>query len=50
MPCEPADFGVVKGQFTGVQPLKSGAQTVLVGGLAAGVAYVIARLISGVGA
>lgn len=43
-------FGWFKGKFTGVAPLKSAGQTMLVGGLAAGVAYVIARLISGVGA
>ncbi len=38
-------FGFIKGRFTGTQPLKSGAQTVLVGGLAAGVAFLLARLI-----
>jgi vacuolar iron transporter family protein len=42
-------FGWVKGHFTGVNPLRSAAQTVIVGGLAAGVAYLIARLISGIG-
>ncbi len=42
-------FGWVKGHFTGLPPLRSAAQTMLVGGLAAGVAYLIARLISGVG-
>jgi vacuolar iron transporter family protein len=38
-------FGFFKGQFTGVSPLRSGAQTVLVGGLAAAVAFGLARLI-----
>ena len=42
-----AVFGSVKGKFTGVPMLKSAAQTVLVGGLAAaGVAYALAKLIS----
>jgi VIT1/CCC1 family predicted Fe2+/Mn2+ transporter len=44
-----AVFGWFKGRFTGVSALKSAGQTVLVGGLAAGAAYIIARLISGVG-
>jgi vacuolar iron transporter family protein len=39
-------FGFVKGKFTGVPMLKSALQTVLVGGLAAAFAYVLARLIS----
>jgi hypothetical protein len=39
-------FGMVKGKFTGASPLKSGAQTILVGGLAAGAAYGLAKLIS----
>ena len=38
-------LGFLKGQFTGVSPLRSGAQTVLVGGLAATVAFALARLI-----
>ena len=37
-------FGIVKGRFTGVPPLRAGLQTMLIGGLAAGVAYGIARL------
>ena len=41
-----AVFGFVKGRFTGVSGLKSAFQTVLVGGLAAGVAYALAKLIS----
>lgn len=44
-----AIFGWVKGSFTGLVPLRSAVQTMLVGGLAAGVAYAIARLISGAG-
>jgi VIT1/CCC1 family predicted Fe2+/Mn2+ transporter len=44
-----AIFGWVKGRFTGVAPGRSALQTVLVGGVAAGAAYVIARLISGIG-
>jgi hypothetical protein len=38
-------FGYVKGRFTGVPPVRSAAQTVLVGGLAAA-AFIIARAIS----
>ena len=41
-----AVFGYVKGRFTGVTPLRSALQTVLIGGLAAGAAFAIARLIS----
>jgi len=37
-------FGAVKGHFTGVNKLKSAAQTLLVGGLAAGAAYWLAHL------
>ena len=40
-------FGWVKGQFTGVVPLKSALQTTFVGGLAAGAAFGIARWIGG---
>jgi VIT1/CCC1 family predicted Fe2+/Mn2+ transporter len=39
-------FGYVKGRFTGVPPLRSAGQTVLVGGLAAAAAFFIARAIS----
>src|SRR5579862_1965666 len=39
-------FGSIKGHYTGVQPLRAGFQTVLVGGLAAAAAFFIARLIS----
>ncbi len=38
-------FGYVKGRFTGTKPVRSGFQTMLVGGLAAGVAFLLARLI-----
>jgi VIT1/CCC1 family predicted Fe2+/Mn2+ transporter len=39
-------FGIVKGRFTGVHPVRSGFQTVLVGGLAAAAAFGLARLFS----
>jgi VIT1/CCC1 family predicted Fe2+/Mn2+ transporter len=39
-------FGAVKGLLTGGQPLKSGLQTLLVGGLAAGAAYFLASFFS----
>lgn len=39
-------FGLVKGKFTGTKPIKSAWQTMLVGGLAAGIAFLIAKLIS----
>ncbi|CCQ98764.1 Vacuolar iron transporter 1 [[Clostridium] ultunense Esp] len=39
-------FGFIKGKFTGTKPLKSAWQTMLVGGIAAGIAFLIARLIS----
>jgi VIT1/CCC1 family predicted Fe2+/Mn2+ transporter len=39
-------FGAVKGRFTGAPMLRSGLQTVLIGGLAAAAAFGIARLIS----
>jgi len=38
-------FGGIKGHFTGVKPWRAGLQTALVGGLAAAVAFGIARLI-----
>ncbi len=41
-----AIFGYIKGHFTGASPLRSAIQTVLIGGLAAGVAFMIARAIS----
>jgi VIT1/CCC1 family predicted Fe2+/Mn2+ transporter len=41
-----AVFGYVKGRFTGAAPVRSAIQTVLIGGLAAGAAFLIARAIS----
>jgi vacuolar iron transporter family protein len=41
-----AVFGFVKGHFTGVSRFRSGLQTVVVGGLAAAVAFYLARLFS----
>lgn len=40
-------FGGVKGRLTGAGTLRSGLQTMLIGGLAAGVAYALARALSG---
>ena len=37
-------FGAVKGKITGSPPLRAGLQTLLVGGLAAGAAFCLARL------
>lgn len=39
-------FGYVKGRFTGAPPLRSAFQTALVGSLAAGVAFLIARAVA----
>ncbi len=39
-------FGYIKGRFTGTSPLRSALQTTLIGGLAASVAFLIARAIS----
>ncbi len=39
-------FGIAKGYFTGVSVFKSGFQTVFVGGMAAGAAYLLAKAIS----
>jgi VIT1/CCC1 family predicted Fe2+/Mn2+ transporter len=41
-----ASFGWVKGHFVGTTPLRGALQTVLVGGLAATAAFLIARLIA----
>jgi VIT1/CCC1 family predicted Fe2+/Mn2+ transporter len=38
-------FGYVKGHFTGTRPARSAAQTVLIGGVAAAAAFLIARAI-----
>jgi vacuolar iron transporter family protein len=39
-------FGFVKGKFTGTRPVRSALQTALIGSVAAGAAFLIARLIS----
>ena len=39
-------FGAIKAQLTGSKPLKGAVQTMLVGGIAAAVAYWIATLIA----
>jgi VIT1/CCC1 family predicted Fe2+/Mn2+ transporter len=39
-------FGYVKGHFTGTSPVRSGLQTVLIGGLAAAAAFAIAKAIT----
>jgi vacuolar iron transporter family protein len=41
-----AVFGWAKGQFTGINPFKGALQTVVTGGLAAGAAFLIAKLIN----
>ena len=41
-------FGAVKGRLTGVKPMLAGMQTTVIGGLAAGAAFFIARFVSGV--
>ena len=39
-------FGAVKGRLTGAGAVRSGMQTMLIGGLAAGVAYALARALN----
>ncbi|HEV2699416.1 MAG TPA: VIT1/CCC1 transporter family protein [Terriglobales bacterium] len=41
-----AVFGYIKGRFTGERAGRSALQTVLIGGIAAGVAFVLAKLIA----
>lgn len=41
-----AVFGYIKGRFTGKSPVRSALQTVLIGGVAAAAAFVLARAIS----
>ena len=41
-----AVFGYIKGRFTGARAFRSAAQTVVIGGLAAGAAFLLAKLIS----
>ncbi|MGH8456812.1 MAG: VIT1/CCC1 transporter family protein [Stenotrophobium sp.] len=38
-------LGALKGKFTGMPPLRAGAQTALVGGIAAAAAFLVARLV-----
>ncbi|HEX5504743.1 MAG TPA: VIT1/CCC1 transporter family protein [Thermomicrobiales bacterium] len=38
-------FGYVKGRFTGARPVRSAVQTMAIGGIAAGAAFLIARAI-----
>jgi vacuolar iron transporter family protein len=40
-------FGFVKGHFTGTRPIRSALQTALIGSVAAGAAFAIARMIGG---
>ena len=40
-------FGFVKGHFTGTRPLRSALQTALIGSVAAGAAFGIAKAIAG---
>jgi predicted membrane protein (TIGR00267 family) len=40
-------FGFVKGRFTGTRPIRSALQTALIGSVAAGAAFAIARMIGG---
>lgn len=39
-------FGFIKGRFTGTSPIRGALQTVVIGGLAAGAAFLLAKLIS----
>ena len=39
-------FGFIKGRFTGASPIRGALQTVVIGGLAAGAAFILAKLIS----
>ena len=39
-------FGYIKGRFTGARPVRSAIQTALIGGLAAAVAYGLAKAFS----
>jgi VIT1/CCC1 family predicted Fe2+/Mn2+ transporter len=39
-------FGFIKGRYTGTRPMRSALQTALIGSLAAGAAFLIARMIS----
>jgi VIT1/CCC1 family predicted Fe2+/Mn2+ transporter len=39
-------FGYIKGRFTGARAFRSAVQTMLIGGIAAGVAFALAKLIA----
>src|SRR6202047_1397740 len=39
-------FGYMKGRFTGTHPLRSASQTMVIGGLAAAAAFVLAKIIA----
>jgi VIT1/CCC1 family predicted Fe2+/Mn2+ transporter len=39
-------FGYMKGRFTGTHPLRSASQTMVIGGLAAAAAFILAKLIA----
>jgi VIT1/CCC1 family predicted Fe2+/Mn2+ transporter len=39
-------FGYIKGRFTGTGPLRSASQTMVIGGLAASAAFVLAKIIA----
>jgi VIT1/CCC1 family predicted Fe2+/Mn2+ transporter len=41
-----AVFGWIKGRLTGTRPVRSGLQTLLIGGLAAAAAFLIARALT----
>jgi len=39
-------FGFAKGRFTGTSPIRAAMQTMVIGGLAAGAAFLLAKWIS----
>jgi len=39
-------FGYIKGRFTGARPMRSAAQTLVIGGIAAAAAYTLAKAVS----
>jgi vacuolar iron transporter family protein len=39
-------FGFIKGRFTGTGPVRSAAQTMVIGGIAATAAFLLAKLIA----
>jgi VIT1/CCC1 family predicted Fe2+/Mn2+ transporter len=41
-----AIFGFAKGRYTGTSPIRGALQTVIIGGLAAGAAFLLAKWIS----